>query len=304
MTDDAEIEIVHTLPSFSWVPDSILTEGGLSLQARAVLAWLVGRPRGWRVQIWHLRRELGEKNGSGKKVALSPSRWRKIRNELEANGYFRQSRARNEETGRWVWRHQVFDTPQPSIPQPSIGTKSTDGGSTDGGSTDGRSIDGQSAHITKESLTIKKAPRKAAEGGGTGAQPRGRAGGSAAAPRAGNLKKRRVRASGLVTWDSEDEETAARIEAAADPEQIAAAVGGISAIGKEPLPGLVAKYIEKESARIRADAARVAMRKVVNQLPPDPAAVAAGQALLPATLRARAGLPAHNAQPRERQDRG
>lgn len=103
---------------FSAVPDAILTDARLSLKARAILAYLVGRPDGWTVFVAHIQRTLG----------ISEAIWRSARRELQACGYFEQRRTRGE-GGKWVWTHLVHDEP---ITPPTIPKKSMDGDASHG----------------------------------------------------------------------------------------------------------------------------------------------------------------------------
>lgn len=70
-------------------------------------------------------------------------------------------------------------------------------------------------------------------------------------------KVRRARPSGIVTWTPDDVAEAERLEAARPGEEISAAVAAVSATGKDPVPGLIEREIEK-AARRRAAAARAA----------------------------------------------
>lgn len=287
MTDDAQLEVVRLRTPFSIVPDDILTDARLSLSARAVLAFLVGRPHGFKIHIWYVRKEMGEENSNRKKTPLSPARWRRLRNEMERVGYFRQARERSPETGRWTWRHQIFDTAQTTI-----GTKSTDGESVDG-----RPIDGERANKTKESLSKEISTKRSSSTAAAAAPaveppppPPRRAAPAAAAPFAQGKKWRR-RSSGIVTWNADDEAEAGRLEETTQPETLATAITAIVGSGKDPLPGLVGKEIDRHARATKAQAAQAGRHEAIRaSLPVDPTAAAVGESLLPATLRARAGL--------------
>lgn len=67
-----------------------------------------------------------------------------------------------------------------------------------------------------------------------------------AAAREEGKKRRRVRESGIVTWDAADEAEAARLEGAAAPESLRAAVNAVQTHGKQPVPGLVSQALERE----------------------------------------------------------
>lgn len=106
---------------FSVVPDSIMEDKRMRLDTRLVLGWLIGRPNDWVVHVGYVQYTLG----------LSERRWVTIRKELQAMGYLRQIRRRNED-GKFVWEHIVSDTPMLSDPKPpsndnAIPTKQQDG---------------------------------------------------------------------------------------------------------------------------------------------------------------------------------
>lgn len=86
--------------AFSSVPDDILTDTQMSIAARLVLAYLVGRPDGWTVHVWQVCAVLG----------IGASRWVGVRKELTASGYLQQQRKKTK-AGRWEWQHIVSDTP-------------------------------------------------------------------------------------------------------------------------------------------------------------------------------------------------
>lgn len=89
------------------------------------------------------------------------------------------------------------------------------------------------------------------------------AAGAAAAGAAANnkqeaaAKSRRVRASGLVCWTADDQEAAATLEAEAAGADLQAAVGALIADGKEPVPGRVAREVQRaRGAREQAERAK------------------------------------------------
>lgn len=79
---------------YAKVPQRVLENRQLSLEARLVLAWLIGRPRGWQLSVSHLCTTLG----------LPNQKWRRIRSELEQLGFFVQQRIRCN-NGQYTWRH-------------------------------------------------------------------------------------------------------------------------------------------------------------------------------------------------------
>lgn len=96
-------------------------------------------------------------------------------------------------------------------------------------------------------------------------------------------KRRRARASGIVTWTPEDEDAAARIEAETDQAEVARAVQAVRDAGREPVPGLVSREIESTRRRQEAEARRAAREGQIERaaaLQADPSAAARGRALL------------------------
>ncbi|BBP45117.1 hypothetical protein THMIRHAS_04900 [Thiosulfatimonas sediminis] len=86
---------------YAKVPQRILEARELSLEARLVLAWLIGRPPGWKLCVAHLCTILG----------ITEKKWRKIRLELQKNGYFRQKKKQMPD-GRFKWIHTWSTIPQ------------------------------------------------------------------------------------------------------------------------------------------------------------------------------------------------
>lgn len=96
--------------AYSAVPDDVLTNKSLSVSARLVLAYMIGRPDGWVIYVSQVCYAIGIGTGG---------KWRGVRNELEKAGYFRQMRVRGED-GKIKWHHEVTD-------DPTILSKPTDG---------------------------------------------------------------------------------------------------------------------------------------------------------------------------------
>ena len=70
--------------AFSAVPDALLEDKRLSLSARTVLGWMLGRPPGWKISLEHMKSVLG----------VSDKVWPRIRDELANAGYYQQDRQR------------------------------------------------------------------------------------------------------------------------------------------------------------------------------------------------------------------
>lgn len=106
---DVEV-VVRKRHAFSAVPDALLEDRRLSLAARAVAGWMLGRPPAWRLMLGHMKYNLG----------ISDKQWTGIRKELTAAGYYSQKKERGvSATGKqgvWKWTHTVTDDPIFSIP--------------------------------------------------------------------------------------------------------------------------------------------------------------------------------------------
>lgn len=75
------------------VPESLLEDKRLSVDSRAVAAWLATKPACWEVMVAPLCLRLG----------IGRDKWRRIARELEAAGYLRRSRRQNTD-GTWGWK--------------------------------------------------------------------------------------------------------------------------------------------------------------------------------------------------------
>jgi hypothetical protein len=118
------------------------------------------------------------------------------------------------------------------------------------------------------------------------AAPRARARAPADAAAATKGKRRAKRASGIVTWTTDDLPGAENIEQQHSADEIGAAVAALVKVGKEPVPGLVSREIERQRRerdaaehRAAAEAAHAA-RLAAPPLILDPAACQRGEQLL------------------------
>jgi hypothetical protein len=100
--------VVRKRRPYSSVPDDVLEDIRLSMRARLVLAWMLGRPDDWIIRIAHMMKVLG----------MSEHIWTAIRNELQQVGYYRQTRIRLD-TGRFVWEKEAIDPPESPSPKVS-----------------------------------------------------------------------------------------------------------------------------------------------------------------------------------------
>jgi hypothetical protein len=83
------------------VPEALLEDDRLSLDSRAVAAWLAIKPRGWLIVVPVLV----------KRMRLGKDRWQRIARELEAAGYLSRSCGPGA-NGRWQW--SVVFNPNPA----------------------------------------------------------------------------------------------------------------------------------------------------------------------------------------------
>lgn len=121
---------------WSAVPDDVLEDIRLSLRARAVLGWMLGRPDGWEIQIEHMLRVLG----------LTEFVWAAIRTELQQAGYYRQTRVR-QANGTITWIKDVLDPPEPPSPRESGMVKTIRGSAGDGSAARGAAMHGSLGDI-------------------------------------------------------------------------------------------------------------------------------------------------------------
>lgn len=123
--------------AWSAVPDDILQDKRMSLKARAVLAWIVGRHPDWVLYIRQMQHLLG----------MTEAMWKSIRNELEGAGYYKQQRVQLA-NGKIHWEKCVTDvSEQPSPGLPSM-AKTTDGETRDGSTTHGVTTGGRAGGYT------------------------------------------------------------------------------------------------------------------------------------------------------------
>lgn len=120
---DSTIEI-RKRGGFSHVPDAILENKLLSLDTRAVLGWLVGRPEGWTIRVEWMRARLG----------ISEFQWKRIKNEMARRGYFTQEKRRAKD-GKIEWVQIVSEEPtlQNATREKLTLEKLMDGGTMHGG---------------------------------------------------------------------------------------------------------------------------------------------------------------------------
>lgn len=104
-------DFINLIKGRAWspVPDDILEDTRMSLKARAVMAWIVGRPSNWILYIRQMQRKLG----------MTETMWKSVRSELETAGYYRQQRVRRTD-GKIHWEKSITDVSAPSPQTPPM----------------------------------------------------------------------------------------------------------------------------------------------------------------------------------------
>lgn len=92
-------------PRFTVVDERIYMRHELSIVARHVLGWMLGRGEDYEIRVAVMRRVHG----------MSENQWRRVRDELKGDGWLRQVRGRDEK-GRVVWEIIVTDAPLSATP--------------------------------------------------------------------------------------------------------------------------------------------------------------------------------------------
>lgn len=88
------------------IPNQALEDGRLSLKARGLLAYLLGRPDGWDTSARRLARSA-HALVDGRDAILSGL------SELQRTGYLVRSRAQDPSTGHWSSMAIIHAVPQP-----------------------------------------------------------------------------------------------------------------------------------------------------------------------------------------------
>jgi hypothetical protein len=121
---------------FGTVPEALLEDERLGLDARAVAAWLAIKQDGWMINIGVLRHRLAF---HGK--ILGKERWKRIAEELEAAEYLSR-RKTNGPNGQWIWN--ITFSPVPGLS--TIGGLAAHGSATSGCATDDPAVPGKPGH--------------------------------------------------------------------------------------------------------------------------------------------------------------
>jgi hypothetical protein len=135
--ESGEVRAIIARP-WTAVPEHILEDRRLSLQARCMLAYMLGLARrpNWVIRLDnHVLPTMG----------VTRDRWRSIRKELETVGYYRRSVIRGPD-GRMAHEHLITDDPTaPGWASPGGGSSTVDfsnGGGTNGGQASGGTSNG------------------------------------------------------------------------------------------------------------------------------------------------------------------
>lgn len=113
-----------------------------------------------------------------------------------------------------------------------------------------QNVDNPKENQTNQQTAAQEKEQEQEQEQGKAAAPRASVhGGNAAAPQSdtNKNKRRRQRPSGIVTWTTDDELEAQRIECDHGADEIGDAVAALVEAGKEPVPGLVEKRLMKQA---------------------------------------------------------
>lgn len=218
-----EGEVAFAVP----LPRALFRDARLTFGARGLFAFLWDLPEGWVLRLGHL-----VKMGPDGRDAL-----RARLRELEQVGAVRIEAIRAD-GGRVAGKRWVLIAADRWAIEASLAQESLQGE----GSTEER--------VSRSSVKpiIGKPDAKVLQGvkvmQGEAAAPRTRGDDSATAPK--SHKRRVKRASGIVTWTNADLPGAERIEQEHRSDAISTAVSALLAAGKEPVPGLVERQIQRQ----------------------------------------------------------
>ena len=224
-------------------PSATVRDSRLSYRASGVLNRLLDNAEGYGMSAEQLAAERPEREGRDAiRTALR---------ELKEAGYI-QRRATMGASGRFTgWETLVYDTPQfmddgkpenppagfPPAEKPALkSSKST-------------------SLVKPSDAAASRARDPASAAAGESQQQQQRAA----------KKVRRVRPSGIVCWEQDDPQLAEAIEADATLSEVRAAVVAVEATGKDPVPGLVSREIQRVR-RVREKAEQTKAREAAGPL--------------------------------------
>jgi hypothetical protein len=198
------------------IPRALLRDSRLSFGAKGLFVFVWDLPVGWRVRLIHL-------------ATVGPQRKDSIRRllaELEAVGALRIEIVRGER-GRLAGKRWVLRSPHLWAVEVSLSPKTPPQAAPAKDSTEKRGNP-----TFGESEPGKSAPTVFSKGSNSS-----------------YVREFRLRPSGLATWVANDLPLAEKLEEETSPEILAEAVFAVSATGKDPVPGLVARHLARQRRR-------------------------------------------------------
>ena len=270
--------ITYTRP----IARAVLRDTRLTFGARGLFAYLCDLPEGWVIR----RKHLATMGPEGLDAISS-----RLKELMRVGAMFIEPIREDEDGnpipgGRIAGKRWVLVAPEQwAIESPLAREPSPDATSTEDGKTPLSVLPTVGKSAAKGLQGVKGLQAEAA--------PRAPARGSADAATTTQIGKRRIkRDSGIVTWDAEDIRQAERLEQKHSADHIHAAVTALTDDGKEPVPGVVTRQIDRQQRRQEADQRRAnaeaAYQARLKSQPTasDLAAIGRGRNLLPENLRA------------------
>jgi len=223
-------------------PSATVRDARLSYRASGVLSRLLDNAEGYGMSAEQLAAERPEHEGRDAiRTALR---------ELKAAGYI-QRRATMGASGRFTgWETLVYDTPQ-----------LMDNGKPENPPAGFPPAEKPALKSSKSTSLVKPSNAAASRA----RDPASAAAGESQQQQRAAKKVRRVRPSGIVCWEQDDPQLAEAIEADATLGEVRAAVVAVEATGKDPVPGLVSREIQRVR-RVREKAEQTKAREAAGPL--------------------------------------
>ncbi len=226
---------------------ALLRDTRLTFGARGLFAFLWDLPEGWVIR----RKHLATMGPEGLDAISS-----RLKELMHVGAMFIEPIREDEDGnpipgGRIAGKRWVLVAPEQwAIESPLAREPSPDATSTEDGKTPLSVLPTVGKSAAKVLQGVKGLQAEAA--------PRAPARGTAdAAATTAKVGKRRIkRDSGIVTWDAEDIRQAERLEHQHPADHIHGAVAALVQDGKEPVPGVVARQIDRQQRRQEADQRR------------------------------------------------
>ncbi|MDO8465273.1 MAG: hypothetical protein Q7S46_08490 [Gallionella sp.] len=248
------------------LPRALFRDVRLTFSARGLFAFLWDLPEGWVLRLDHLVK-MGPEGRDALRARLR---------ELEQVGAVRIEAIRAD-GGRVAGKRWILIAADRWAIEAPLARKPLQ----DGSSTEERVSRSSVKPIIGKPDTKVSQGVKVLQAAAPHAPARGHA--DAAAPQSG--KRRTKRASGIVTWMPDDLLEAVRIEQQHSADVIGAAVSALLTAGKQPVPGLVAREIERQRhEHIAAERRAVIAQQLAaaDALALDPTVAARAEQLYPA----------------------